>query len=155
MNAGELIRLLGLKPLDREGGFYRETYRAAGPGRPASTAIYYLLTADTCSRLHRLPQDEVFHFYLGDPVEQVVLRPDGSGEVRVLGPDLAAGMTPQAVVPGGCWQGARLRSGGAWALMGTTVAPGFESADLEVGERGPLLASYPAFADLIRSLVPA
>lgn len=148
-SAADLIRLLGLQPLKPEGGYFRETHRG-----PASTAIYYLLTPESRSALHRLPQDEVFHFYLGDPVEQLVLRPDGGGEVRILGPDPAAGMLLQAVVPGGCWQGARLRPGGGFALLGTTVAPGFEFADYQAAERELLLQAYPAFAELIRSLAP-
>lgn len=152
MTAADLIRLLDLKPLDGEGGFYRETYRSEGPGRACSTAIYYLLTPATFSRMHRLPQDEIFHFYLGDPVEQLVLRPDGTGEVRVLGSELASGMAPQALAPGGCWQGARLRPGGAFSLMGTTVAPGFEFADYEPGERDRLVREFPALADFIRLL---
>lgn len=152
MNARELIRILDLAPLDPEGGFFRETYRAAGPGRAACTAIYYLLTPETCSRLHRLPQDEIFHFYLGDPVEQLLLRPDGTGEVRILGHEVAAGMLSQAVVPGGCWQGARLRAGGECALLGTTVAPGFEPDDFEAGERKPLVEAYPAFGGMIKNL---
>jgi len=151
-SAEDLIRLLGLEPLEPEGGFFRETHRAAGPGRAVSTAIYYLLTPESRSRLHRLPQDEIFHFYLGDPVEQLVLRPDGTGEVRVLGPDVGAGMRPQALVPGGWWQGARLRPGGAFALMGTTVAPGFEPADFEAGEGGRLEGEYPQYREWIRDL---
>ena len=145
-SAADLIRLLDLQPLAPEGGYYRETHRAA------STAIYYLLTPDTVSALHRLQKDEVFHFYLGDPVEQLVLRPDGSGEVRVLGSNPAAGMFPQAVVPRGCWQGARLRAGGKFALMGTTVAPPFGAADYEPGDRERLQETYPAFAGVIRTL---
>lgn len=145
-SAADLIRLLDLGLLEREGGYFRETHRAA------STAIYYLLASGTVSALHRLPKDEVFHFYLGDPVEQLILRPDGSGEVRVLGADPAAGMLPQAVVPRGCWQGARLKPGGEYALMGTTVAPPFEPADYEPGDRPRLVEAYPAFADFIRTL---
>jgi predicted cupin superfamily sugar epimerase len=120
MNAEQLIQALGLSPHPSEGGFFRETYRAelpippdalpaayAGAARAASTAIYYLLTPDAFSAMHRLPGDEIFHFYLGDPVEMLQLRDDGSGEVVVLGQVLAAGMRPQVVVPGGVWQGWR------------------------------------------------
>src|SRR6476646_7173307 len=78
-----LCALLGLVPHPVEGGFFRETYR--GP-RAAATAIYYLLTSDTVSAMHRLATDEVFHFYLGDPVEMLHLRPDGSHRVAILGP---------------------------------------------------------------------
>src|SRR5579871_274890 len=98
MTAADLIRLLDLRPHETEGGFYRETYRsplllpasALGPAYPAarsaSTAIYYLLTPHTFSEMHRLPSDEVFHFYLGDPVEMLQLD-DGGGRVVTLGTD--------------------------------------------------------------------
>ncbi|HEY7676597.1 MAG TPA: cupin domain-containing protein, partial [Candidatus Methylomirabilis sp.] len=141
MTADALKTLLGLRPHPAEGGFFVETYRA-GEGVPAealparyggarafSTAIYYLLTPDTFSAMHRLASDEVFHFYLGDPVEMLHLFPDGSGRAVTLGPDLLAGMRPQVVVPRGVWQGSRLAPGGRLALLGTTVAPGFDLAD--------------------------
>jgi len=94
----------------------------------------------------------LFHFYLGDPVEQLQLRADGGGEVLVLGSDIAAGMLPQCLVPAGTWQGSRLRPGGRFALLGTTMSPGFESADFELGERSFLLEAYPLFAERIRAL---
>ena len=159
-----LCALLGLVPHPVEGGFFVETYRSAesvpadalpsryqGP-RPAGTAIYYLLTPETFSAMHRLASDEVFHFYLGDPVEMLQLRPDGSHGVAVLGTDLEAGQRPQLVVPRGVWQGARLRAGGRLALLGTTVAPGFDYADYETGDRAALLASHPAARDLVVAL---
>jgi predicted cupin superfamily sugar epimerase len=160
----DLIRHFRLQPLQIEGGYYIETYRSAGripaPALPPAyggsrslmTAIYYLLTPDTFSGMHRLPSDEMFHFYLGDPVEMLQLRPDGSGEVVMIGADLQAGMRPQVLVPGGVWQGCRLAAGGTCALVGVTVAPGFEFADFESGSRADLLAHYPAFADLIQAL---
>ena len=108
MTADEVIALLGLKRHPAEGGFFVETYRAAEvvqrEGLPArytddhraSTAIYYLLRPGTMSAMHRIKTDEVFHFYRGDPVEQLLCFPDGHTEVRVLGVDLAAGQVPQA-----------------------------------------------------------
>jgi predicted cupin superfamily sugar epimerase len=163
MDTETLIRTLNLKP-HPEGGFYAETYRSAegiaaaglplryGGARAFSTAIYYLLTADSFSALHRLKSDEIFHFYLGDPVEMLVLPPESRGRVVNLGADLARGERPQAVVPAGAWQGARLRAGGAFALLGCTVAPGFEFADFEVGRRRDLQGRYPAWGDLIGAL---
>lgn len=160
----EIIGRLGLRPLVREGGFFAETYRsceqlapAALPSRYAgaralATAIYYLLTPESCSRLHRLASDEIFHFYLGDPVEMLQLDPDGSGRRFTLGSDLRTGMMPQVCVPCGVWQGSRLRAGGRLALLGTTVAPGFDSADFEAGDRDTLLAAYPDYASAIRDL---
>jgi len=168
MRADEVIARLGLQPLPFEGGLYREVYRSTesigadalparyGGARDLGTAIYYLLTPETCSALHRLASDEVFHFYLGDPVEQVQLDPDGTGRVVTIGPDLAAGQQPQVVVPRGVWQGAVVAPGGAhgFALLGTTVAPGFDVADYEAGERDALVAAYPDLAARIRALTP-
>ena len=159
-----LCALLGLVPHPIEGGFFAETYRSRDllPGdalparyrgaRAAATAIYYLLTPETFSAMHRLGSDEIFHFYLGDPVEMLQLAPDGSHRVVVIGPDLEAGQRPQMVVPRGVWQGARLRPGGRLALLGTTVAPGFDYADYETGARAALLASYSAARDLVTAL---
>ena len=158
-----LIELLGLAP-HPEGGFYRETYRsgetitgAALPerytgDRAHATAIYYLLTADDFSRFHRVASDEVFHFYRGDPVLLVVLYPDGDGDTIVLGPDIHVGQAPQAVVPGGCWQGLALRDGGRYALLGATVSPGFEFSDFVLGDRARLIEEYPAYRDVIPRL---
>ncbi len=148
MTADEVLRALSLEP-HPEGGFFRETHRAAD-----STAIYYLLTRESFSAMHKVGKDEVFHFYLGDPVEQLRLFPGGNGERVVIGTDLAAGMRPQAVVPRGVWQGARLVTGGmrGWALLGCTVAPAFDFADFELGKRDDLTARFPAFRDDIARL---
>ena len=162
-DAAEIINALGLAPHPLEGGYFRETYRArealpsavldaryAG-ARAVSTAIYYLLTPATFSALHRLASDEVFHFYAGDPVEQLRLHPGGRGEIVTIGNNFAAGMRPQTVVPRGVWQGARLAPGGRFALLGCTVAPGFDYADYE--SAGPALAAeYPDFAARIATL---
>ena len=157
----EIIDLLGLVPHPEEGGYFRETYRSRErftPGAPfegqrsLGTGIYYLLTADTFSAMHRLPGDELFHFYLGDPVEMLMLRPDGSSEAVSLGSDLSTSR-PQHVVPGGVWQGSRLLPGGSFALMGTTMSPGFEYADYETGG-AELLAAYPHERERIERLLP-
>jgi predicted cupin superfamily sugar epimerase len=154
-----IVRTLDLTPLPQEGGLFRETYRSpiklSGGSRSLSTAIYYLITPEHFSTMHRVRGDEVFHFYLGDPVEMLVLRADGSGEVVTLGADLAAGMRPQVVVPGGVWQGSRLRDGGSFSLLGTTMAPGFDIADFEVGDPEALRAQFPAFARAIGRLTRA
>jgi predicted cupin superfamily sugar epimerase len=150
-----LRALLGLVPHPVEGGYFVETYRSAEPGargRSAGTAIYYLLTPDTFSAMHRLASDEIFHFYLGDPVEMLQLWPDGSHRVVVIGPDLESGQRPQVIVPRGIWQGAHLRPGGRFALLGTTVAPGFDYADYETATRPALLSTHPAARDLITAL---
>lgn len=164
MDIERLKSLLHLEPLPGEGGYFIQTYRSretiphgALPGRYPNarsfgTGIYYLLTPDTFSALHRLRGDEIYHFYLGDPVELVQLEPDGAGEVLTLGPDLFQGMRLQTVVPHGVWQGSRLRSGGRFALLGTTMAPGFEYEDCELANRHTLLEGYPSFRDLVLAL---
>ncbi len=153
-----------MKPLPDEGGYYVETYRCrekiARAGLPArytgernfATAILYLLTPDTFSTLHRVAGDEIFHFYLGDAVTMLQLHPDGSSEVIDLGPDIMTGQRVQVTVPRSTWQGCFLKQGGKFALMGTTIAPGFEFADFEAGARDELLAKYPGQRDLILRL---
>lgn len=152
-----IVRTLDLAPLPQEGGLFRETYRSpitlSGQSRSLATAIYYLITPEHFSTMHRVRGDEVFHFYLGDPVELLMLRADGGGEVMTLGTDLIAGMRPQVVVPGGVWQGSRLRDGGLFALLGTTMAPGFDVADFEVADGAALVARYPSHADAITRLM--
>jgi predicted cupin superfamily sugar epimerase len=159
LTAERLIVMLGLEPLPVEGGHYRQTWRSdPAPGsasrKPVGTAIYYLLTdePDSFSALHRLPTDEIYHFYLGDPVELLTLGPQRAVEWVVLGHDLASGQRVQHVVPRGVWQGSRLRPGGRFALMGATLAPGFEISDYEGGVCRVLTAAYPAAAAAIAGL---
>lgn len=164
--AQEVIDRLQLTPLTIEGGYFRETYRSAvivpadslpseyDGQRNASTAIYYLLTPETFSAVHRVRSDEVFHFYAGDPVEMLQLWPDGDGRVVAIGNDFSAGQAPQVVVPAGVWQGCRLVGGGSWALLGCTVAPGFDYADFEAASRDQLIASYPGHSEWIVALTP-
>ncbi len=161
MNAEKLKSLLNLVPLPSEGGYYAETYRSSelikqdclpsrySGSRNVCTAIYYLLEPNTFSALHRVASDELFHFYLGDPVEMLQLWPDGSSKVVAIGSDIEKGMVPQVVVPQGVWQGARLVNGGQFALLGCTVSPGFEFADYENGSRQPLIEAYPDCKDMI------
>ncbi len=163
MTPERLIQQLGLKP-HPEGGYYAETYRAAeslaasalpsrySGERAFSTAIYYLLTPESVSALHRLKSDELFHFYRGDPVELLRLKPDGSGVTITLGPAIEKGEYPQVFVPAGDWQGARLKPGGRFALLGCTVAPGFDFNDFETGDRADLIGLYPAHSTLIKAL---
>lgn len=164
LSAEEIIEFFGMRPLPDEGGFYIETYRASEeislPSLPQrysgekvfSTAILYLLTPETFSKLHRLKTDEIFHFYLGDSVTMLQLRPDGSGEVITLGPDIMNGQCVQVTVPRDTWQGSFLNQGGKFALLGTTVAPGFEFADFERARRRELLKQYPDHKKLICKL---
>ncbi len=158
MTAEEIKALLKLEPHPVEGGWFRRTYTSAGSvelprGRRAQgTAIYYLLEAGTFSEMHVLASDEIFHFYLGDPVEMLQLYPDGRSSVFTLGPDLSAGQHVQLVVPAGVWQGARLVDGGNVALLGCTVTPGFDFADYRGGSYAELAAKWPAEAERIRKL---
>lgn len=146
----DVIRLLNLSPHPVEGGHFRETHRT-----PHSTAIYYLLEGAAVSEMHRLPGDEVYHFYAGDPLDTLLLFPDGTGRVVSLGTDLLAGRVPQLVIPGGVWQGS-VRGVGphGWTLIGATMAPGFEYADYTRGERVELSHHWPAFADAITARTP-
>src|SRR3984885_10436835 len=135
MTAKQIKALLKLEPHPVEGGWFRRTYTSPVSVallrgvRPYGTTIYYLLEAGTFSEMHVLASDEIFHFYLGDPVEMLQLLPDGSSAVFTLGPDLAAGQHVQLVVPAGVWQGTRLLADGEVALLGCTVTPGFDFAD--------------------------
>jgi uncharacterized protein len=154
----EIKALLSLEPHPVEGGFYRRTYASAGMAqlergvRPLGTAIYYLLEECTFSEMHVLASDEIFHFYLGDPVEMLQLQPFGRSEVFSLGPDLNTGQRVQLVVPAGVWQGMRLVEGGKVALLGCTVTPGFDFADYRSGSFAELAAQWPAEAERIRKL---
>lgn len=147
MKQAEIIRRLKLKP-HPEGGYFRETYRSPRriPGsarkRVYSTAIYYFLDSNSVSKMHRLSADEVFHFHLGDPVTWVLLKPKGKVEKIVLGPKIQKGQKLQMVVPAGTWFGGYLEKG-KYALMGTTVAPGFEFEDFVLGRREELLKAFP------------
>ncbi|WP_246076288.1 cupin domain-containing protein [Amycolatopsis cihanbeyliensis] len=151
-----MAELYGLEPLPVEGGLFRRTW--AGPldatGRPTGSAIMALFAAEDelFSAMHRLPLDEVWHFYLGDSLELLLLHPDGSAGVEVLGRDVLAGQRVQLTVPAGTWMGAQVAPGGRWSLCGTTMAPGFVPEDYEGGDLDTLLAEYPAAAEKIRML---
>lgn len=148
------IELLGLQP-HPEGGYYRESYRAKetlpAEGLPAryageramGTAIYYLLEVGDRSHFHRLKGDEIWHFYAGGSLDMYLIRPDGNMELRQLGnrPDL--GQAFQTVVPAGWWFAAIPSLGSSFSLCGCTMAPGFDFADFELGERAAMTAQYP------------
>lgn len=164
------IERLGLAP-HPEGGYFRETYRAAesipAAGLPArfagartfSTAVYYLLQGDDVSALHRIAADEVWHHYTGAPLALAIIDPDGRLTTPLLGTDADHGESFQLVVPAGAWFGATLARAAhepdhapAFALVGCTVAPGFEFADLEIGRRAELLRQYPEHRAVIERL---
>lgn len=165
----EIIRALGLRPLEAEGGYFAETWRGpeialppeaaalAGERRALGTAIYYLITPSSFSALHRLRSDEVFHFYAGDPCQMLLLGPRGEVSHPVLGTNLVDEMRPQVTVPAGWWQGTRLLqpAEGAFALLGTTMAPGFHPDDFELAERQAVRTEYPDQQHLIARFFPS
>ncbi len=137
-----------------EGGYFRQTYksdlligREALPGfssvRAASTAIYFLLGGENFSAFHRLRSDEQWHFYAGSSLVVHVIEPAGSYFSILLGSDPEAGQTFQAVVRAGCWFASHVADWKSWALVGCTVAPGFEFEDFELGKREELVGRYP------------
>jgi hypothetical protein len=158
MNPGEIKALLNLEPHPVEGGYFRRTYTSPGTVqlergiRHQGTAIYYLLEQGTFSEMHMLDSDEIFHFYLGDPVEMLQLWPDGRSVRLTLGPDLSNDHHVQLVVPAGVWQGTRLVGDGKVALLGCSVTPGFDFADYRNAAADDLIARWPAEAKLIRAL---
>lgn len=162
-----LIAHFHLKPLPVEGGQFARTYlsadvmagehlpaRYAGVDHAFGSAILMLFTdaPDSFSALHRLKTDEVFHFYLGDPFDLLLLFPDGSSQTVRLGQNILAGEQVQFVVPAGVWQGSRLNPGGRYALFGTTMSPAFHVEDFEAAERESLIARYPHERERITAL---
>jgi predicted cupin superfamily sugar epimerase len=147
-----------------EGGYFRETYRADEGiarahlperftgDRAFATAIYFLLEGDDFSALHTIKQDEVWHFYDGSPLTVHVIEPDGSHSALRLGRNFSAGEQPQGVVKAGRLFGAILDDSTSYALVGATVAPGFDFADFELPTRAELCARYPQHRALIERL---
>lgn len=163
MNANDYIQHLHLLP-HPEGGWYRESYRSSENILPAalpsrfsderafSTAIYFLLEQGNFSAFHRIQSDEVWHFYAGDAIEVIEIHPDCSLHCTVVGAKVWEGETPQHVVPAGVWFASRVKEGGGFALVGCTVAPGFDFADFHMAEREVLLREYPEHQQTIREL---
>lgn len=158
LTAERIIEWLGLMP-HPTCGFVAETYRSQeripdealptvySGSRPFASVLYFLVTPDAQIRLHRIRSDQIYHHYLGEPLEILLLYPNGTGEVKIVGSDLAAGMRPQLLIPGGTFHTSRLRSGSAktaFALLGTTEWPGFEPPDLELADPDTLIGAYPA-----------
>lgn len=156
--AAEIIAALKLAPLPGEGGFFRATWRTT-----TGSSIYFLITADDFSALHRITHDEIWHFYGGDPVDHVQIDPDnGNCTVAHMGPAVLAGDQPQVIVPAGRWQGARLAPAAAadspgqvrhgYALFGCTVSPPWDERGCEIGARAELIRQFPAQAGWIAAL---
>jgi predicted cupin superfamily sugar epimerase len=147
-----------------EGGWFRETYRCEegvarphlpgrfGGDRAFSTAIYFLLDGSDFSALHRIKQDEVFHFYDGSALTIHVIDGQGTYSTITVGRDLQAGEVPQAVVKAGCLFGATVNDPRSYVLCGCTVAPGFDFADFEMPGREELCRLYPQHRPVIERL---
>jgi predicted cupin superfamily sugar epimerase len=157
------INHLGLSP-HPEGGYYRVTYKSdltivrnALPSnfhgdRSASTAIYFLLDGRNFSAFHRIASDEVWHFYAGSSLVVCVIDPEGDYSELHLGDGSDEGEVFQAVVKAGCWFASRVKDPAGFALVGCTVAPGFDFADFELATRSELVAAYPQHRKLIEEL---
>ncbi|MBI4370993.1 MAG: cupin domain-containing protein [Elusimicrobia bacterium] len=163
MTVPELVKAYGLQS-HPEGGYFKESYRSKGTisaeslpkdfqgTRSYSTAIYFLLPQGSKPRLHRIKSDEVWHFYQGGPLTLIQLFPSGRIKTVMMGPDFKAGQKLQHVVPAGCWFGAYPGAGSAYSFVGCTVAPGFDFADFELGDRQELLGQFPQAKDVIERL---
>lgn len=161
MNAKQVIEKFGMQPNPVEGGYFAQVYtsaivldNSALPGfkkitekRPLCGGIYYLVDSESVSLLHRVTGDMLYHFYMGDPVQQLLLYPDGSYEIATFSSD-----NPMKVIPGGTWLGSKMDRGGQYALMGVTMAPGYVPEDYELGNREELDKEYPAVKGMIREL---
>ena len=159
--AAHLISKLGLMPLPREGGFFAPSWTSSlrgSDGRPAGSAILFLVTENDFSALHRLRTDEMWHFHAGDPAELALLDPvTAVGSTRLLGPDVAGAHLASAVAPSGVWQGARIlppagASPRGWTLFGCTLSPGWDEREFELGRRDELCLQFPSHTRLIHAL---
>lgn len=163
LDASYWIARLALQP-HPEGGWFNETHRSIetipgsalperyGGDRRMSTAIYFLLTGERPSKLHRLKSEEIWHFYAGGAVTLHILTPDGRHTHVTLGSDPINGEVFQGIVHAGWWFGAEVHDPSGYALVGCTVAPGFDFADFEMGNREALLEQYPRHRELVERL---
>lgn len=156
----KLVSQLNLTP-HPEGGWYRETFRSHGKfegegefpeGRNFFTSIYFLISGDNFSALHRIRSDESWHFYSGDPLEIVEIDTEGSLRSVILGPNIENGQQLQYTVPAGNWFGSRVLRGGQYSLVGCTVAPGFDFRDFEMAGRDQMISMYPAHEAVITQM---
>ncbi|MFV0258680.1 MAG: cupin domain-containing protein [Acidimicrobiales bacterium] len=151
----DIVAALGLEPLPVEGGLFASTWRSFDGDRLVGSAIYAAYTddPDSFSALHRLPIDEIWHHYLGDAVELLLLTPGEPARTVQLGSDIPAGQRPQIVVPAGTWMGGGVVLGGRFALCGTTMAPGFEDRHYEGADVATLARQWPDQVERITALV--
>lgn len=163
MDASEIQRTLRLER-HPTCGFVAETYRsgievprealpeAYESSRPAGSALYFLVTSEAHIVMHRIRSDQQYHHYLGDPLEVLMLYPDGSGAVATVGTDLASGMRPMLFIPANTFHMSRM-PGGGFALLGSTEWPGVDPPDVETGDREKLLSAFPEMREEILSFM--
>ena len=161
LSAAQVIEMLALQPATC--GFVRETFRsdiqipasalpaAYAGARPLGNVLYFLVTPEAAVQLHRIRSDQMYHHYLGDPLEVLLLYSDGRHEVTRVGRDLSSGMRPQLFIPGGTFHTARVAHGGDYALLGTSVWARAEPADVEMGNPDRLMEAYPEARTAIKS----
>jgi predicted cupin superfamily sugar epimerase len=166
LTAKQIIDCLKLQPNPAEGGLFASTYVSAmqmadtslpgfsptPKGRALSSAIYYFIEAGNFSAMHRVTGDMIYNFYTGDPVEMLLLHPDGSSDVCTFSSHISKSVGPMKIIPGGTWLGSRIKPGGDYALMGVSMSPGFDPADYTIGKREDLVAQYPMQKQLIEEL---
>jgi uncharacterized protein len=163
LTADEIRRLLDLEP-NATCGFVRVTFvdkTSVAPGglpppfadgRPLGSALYFLVTPTAPVRLHRIRNDQLYHYYLGDPLEVFMLHADGSTEHVVVGPDIRAGERVQLLIPGNTFHTARLIGERRWFLGASTEWPGVVPADVEIGNLDELAGKYPKVASDLRAI---
>jgi uncharacterized protein len=163
MTAEEIRSLLDLEPNATCGStrvsFVSEQSIAAGglpvpfaDGRPLGSALYFLVTPDSPVRLHRIRNEQLYHYYLGDPLEVFMLHADGSSKRAIVGPDIRGGERLQLRIPGNTFHTARVIGGQRWFLGGSTEWPGVVPTDVEIGKLDEFAASYPAVAADLRAI---
>jgi uncharacterized protein len=162
MTPDEVRNLLKLEP-HATCGFVRVTFMSEkriapggmpppfAEGRPTGSALYFMVTPDSPVRLHRIHNDQLYHYYLGDPIDVLMLHADGTTKRAVVGPDLRAGQCLQLLIPGNTFHTARIVGGRRWFLGASTEWPGVEPADVEIGDVDALGAKYPDVANDLRA----
>ncbi|HWM31374.1 MAG TPA: cupin domain-containing protein [Methyloceanibacter sp.] len=163
LSAEEVRELLKLEP-NQTCGFVRVTYKSAleiapgglpapfADGRPLGSALYFMMTPEEPVKLHRILNDQLYHYYLGDPIELLLLYESGKSDLVRVGPDIAGGQNVQLFIPGGTFHTARLIAGGRWFLGGSTEWPGVVVAeDVQLGNADALVAKFPDRATEIRT----
>lgn len=158
----KIVKKLGLQP-HPEGGYFKETYRSTGSipavvlgtsfasERNYSTCIYFLLTSDTFSAFHKINQDEIWHFYDGSTIELHSIAESGELSSVLIGKDFSKGEVPQYIVPAGEYFAAKVLGENSYALVGCTVAPGFDFADFHLAKRDALAKQFPQHKSLIEN----